>query len=103
MKNIPEAGSICLQPERWGGTYSFRFINPLNAELNPIRHLLAFVEARHIVHVSSIRVKKNRHQSLQILTKLTIAQHILQIFPVTNVFKLGRKSKNVCKEIHLRP
>ena len=31
---------------------------PLNAELNPIRHLLALVGARHIVHVSRIRVKK---------------------------------------------
>ena len=30
--------------------------NPLNAELNPIRHLLALVAARHIVHVSRIRV-----------------------------------------------
>ena len=32
-------------------------INPLNAELNPIRHLLALVGARHIVNVSRIRVK----------------------------------------------
>jgi hypothetical protein len=32
-------------------------INPLNAELNPICHLLAFVGARHIVHVSRIWVK----------------------------------------------
>jgi hypothetical protein len=32
-------------------------INPLNAELNPIRHLLALVGARHIVHVRRIRVK----------------------------------------------
>ena len=31
--------------------------NLLNAELNPIRHLLALVGARHIVHVSRIRVK----------------------------------------------
>ena len=31
--------------------------NPLNAELNPIRHLLVLVGARHIVHVSRIRVK----------------------------------------------
>ena len=30
--------------------------NPFNAELNPIRHLLALVGARHIVHVSRIRV-----------------------------------------------
>ena len=31
-------------------------INTLNAELNPIRHLLALVGARHVVHVSRIRV-----------------------------------------------
>jgi hypothetical protein len=31
-------------------------INPLNAELNPIRHLLALIGARHFVHVSRIRV-----------------------------------------------
>ena len=31
-------------------------VNPLNAELNSIRHLLALVGARHIVHVSRIRV-----------------------------------------------
>ena len=35
-------------------------INPLNAELNPIRHLLALVGARHIVHVSRVRVKNRR-------------------------------------------
>jgi len=33
------------------------YINPLNAELNPIYHLLALLEARHILHVSRIRVK----------------------------------------------
>ena len=38
--------------------FSVIVINPLNAELNPIRHLLALVGARHIVHVSRIRVKK---------------------------------------------
>jgi hypothetical protein len=32
-------------------------INPLNAELNPIGHLLALLEAHHILHVSRIRVK----------------------------------------------
>jgi len=32
-------------------------ISPLNAELNPICHLLALLEARHIPHVSRIRVK----------------------------------------------
>jgi len=31
--------------------------NPLNAELNPICHLLALLEAHHILHVSRVRVK----------------------------------------------
>ena len=31
-------------------------LNPLNAELNPICHLLALVGAHHIVHVSRVRV-----------------------------------------------
>ena len=37
-----------------------KVINPLNAELNPIRHLLALEGARHIVHVSRIRVSTAR-------------------------------------------
>ena len=32
-------------------------LNPLNAELNPIRHLLALVGAHHILHVNRVRVK----------------------------------------------
>jgi len=32
--------------------------NHLNSELNHICHLLALLEARHILHVSRIRVKK---------------------------------------------
>jgi hypothetical protein len=32
-------------------------INPLNAKLNPICHLLALLGAHHILHVSRIRVK----------------------------------------------
>ena len=31
-------------------------INPLNAELNPICHLLALLGAHHIFHVSVLRV-----------------------------------------------
>ena len=34
-----------------------RSINPLNAELNPIRYLLALLGAHHFLHVSRIRVK----------------------------------------------
>ena len=32
------------------------FFNPLNAELNPICHLLALLGAHHIFHVSGLRV-----------------------------------------------
>ena len=32
-------------------------INPLNAELNPICHLMALLGAHHILHFSRIRVK----------------------------------------------
>jgi len=35
-------------------------INPLNADLNPIRHLLALL-AHHILHVSRIRVNSKYH------------------------------------------
>ena len=34
-------------------------INPLNAELNPICHLLALLGAHHIFHVSGLRVKRD--------------------------------------------
>jgi hypothetical protein len=39
------------------GGGSFFHINPLNAELNLICHLLALLGAHHILHVSRIRVK----------------------------------------------
>jgi len=54
--------------------------NPLNAELNPIRHLLALLGAHHILHVSKIRVNSKYHdlytyvhyQLLGICTILTL-------------------------------
>jgi len=39
-------------------------INPLNAELNSICHLLALLGAHHILHVSRIRVKKCSHKRI---------------------------------------
>jgi len=36
---------------------------PLNAQLNPICHLLALLEARHILHVSRMRVKLPVHNT----------------------------------------
>jgi len=34
-----------------------KYFNPLNAELNPICHLLALLGAHHILHISRIRIK----------------------------------------------
>ena len=39
------------------GTTDLLSINPLNAELNPVCHLLALAGAHHFVHVSRLRVK----------------------------------------------
>ena len=54
-------------------------INPLNAELNSIRHLLALVRARHIAHVSRVRVKHP-------VTRCTLTRAVR----VTFVIILGR-------------
>jgi len=35
-----------------------RIINPLNAELNPICHLLALLGAHHILNFSRVRIKE---------------------------------------------
>ena len=40
--------------------------NPLNAELNPICHLLALLGAHHILHVSRIRVNDNKPMHIQL-------------------------------------
>jgi hypothetical protein len=36
-------------------------VNPLNAELTPICHLLVLLLAHHILHVSGVRVKVSLH------------------------------------------
>ena len=45
-----------MEPKRIRTQVHTIHVNPLNAELNPIRHLLALVRARHIVHVSRMSV-----------------------------------------------
>jgi hypothetical protein len=45
--------------------YEFTFIDPLNAELNPICHLLALLGTHHILHVSRIRVNSTRPRGLR--------------------------------------
>jgi len=50
-------------------------INPLNAELNPICHLLALLGAHHILHISGIMVK-----SCFILPSIFNKVNIISIF-----------------------
>jgi len=38
------------------GESGVTYINPLNAELNPICHLLGLLGAHHILHISRIKV-----------------------------------------------
>jgi len=49
MKYVLKLGGFC----RYHNVNTF---NPLNAELNPIRHLLALLGAHHILNVSRIKV-----------------------------------------------
>ena len=39
-------------------------LNTLNAELNPMCHLLALLGAHHILHVSRIRVNTNIRENI---------------------------------------
>jgi hypothetical protein len=62
-------------------------LNPLNAKLNPICHLLALARAHHFVDVSRIRVKfpyilntqtlRRKHVTTQLLTGQENKQKIL--------------------------
>jgi hypothetical protein len=45
-------------------THALTHFNPLNAELDPICHLLALGGAHHILHVSRIRVKTLTHVNI---------------------------------------
>ena len=71
-------------------------INRLNAELNPICHLLALVGARHIVHVSRIRVNAvalewniNPHRGLLNLMLLWWARFVMKTFLDMNCLPIG--------------
>jgi hypothetical protein len=55
------------------------YLNPLNAELNPVCHLLALLGARHIFHVSELRVNKK-----------TFDPFIFEEYPMSGVVYLGK-------------
>jgi hypothetical protein len=53
---LPSLISLSSETENTSGNHK-RF-NPLNTKLNPICHLLALLEAHHILHISRVRVKR---------------------------------------------
>ena len=55
--DITDWTNLVWSPAASTGFFLVRFIKILNAELNPICHLLALLGAHHILHVSRIRVK----------------------------------------------
>jgi len=55
-------------------------INPLNAELNPICHLLALLGAHPILHVGGIRVKINSFIVLKMTGKKDRYTAFSQVF-----------------------
>jgi len=54
-----ERNTVFRKPNRFqfSGEEILEHIKPLNAELNPICHLLALLGSHHILHVSRVRVK----------------------------------------------
>ena len=46
--------------------------NPLNAELNPICHLLALLGVHHFLHVSRIRVKRGQSKTVLFLRTVDV-------------------------------
>ena len=53
FRRLPDQKQRVSKKQKFLSTF-----NPLNAELNPICHMLALLAPHHILHVSRIRVKQ---------------------------------------------
>jgi len=56
---------------------TYTFVNPLNAELNPICHLLALLGVHHFLHGSRIRVKS---LTLRLLMSYIYMEYLFLMF-----------------------
>ena len=80
---MPDDGSDELQH-----THTLVYsINPLNAELNPICHLLALLGAHHIFHVSGLRVKALYLTAYCVCISITDMPHIFRV----NLYQTKRR------------
>jgi len=68
-----------------------QLINPLNAELNPICHLLALLRAHPILHVSRIRVKGPSAHIYNLSLNSGIFPDIWKTAEVKSLYKKGDK------------
>ena len=65
------------------------FINPLNAALNPICHLLALLGAHHIIHVSRIKVNSTVYIFRVIKSRrMRLAGHVERMGERRGVYRL---------------
>jgi len=86
-KVVELPNSTCPTPRHWRDVSdqpNIRIIilegfNPLNAELNPICHLLTLLEAHHILHVNRIRVKVQWQFVLDVKERHTVSSYWEQI------------------------
>ena len=67
--------SLCMIPT----PNCLRQLTPLNAELNPIFHLLALLGAHHIFHVSGLRVKRDNFCYIQANWKATVSWLLMYV------------------------
>jgi hypothetical protein len=58
-KNVQRHGAGYFNAQCRNTDFQY-FVNPLNAELNPVYHLLALLGAHPILHISGVRVKNVR-------------------------------------------
>jgi hypothetical protein len=81
---------VMKQFETWFSNNSL-IINPLNAELNPICHLLALLGAHPILHVSRIRVNTDKTKAM--LFHFNKTCNLVKIKIVFNSVKINCTSK----------
>ena len=76
----------------FGPKMSKLYLNPLNAELSPICHLLVLLGAHHILHISRIRVK-GHFNSLN--AELNPICHLLALLEARHILHVSRIRVNI--------